>query len=83
MGQLIPIDSRPLSISTTIEKLPLAPGRYRVSLYLGKDAGDFYEFVENAANIQITEGDFFGTGHPGYPNLCKILHPFEINVNHP
>ena len=83
MGQLIPIDSRPLSISTTIETIPLAPGRYRVSLYIGKDAGDFYEFVENAANIQITEGDFFGTGHPGHPNLCKILHPFEINVNHP
>jgi lipopolysaccharide transport system ATP-binding protein len=68
------------SVETNIPLLPLAPGRYRISLYLGKDGADFYDYVENAGVLLVGDGDFFGTGHPGYAGLCKTLQQFKMKV---
>jgi lipopolysaccharide transport system ATP-binding protein len=68
------------TVETKIPQLPLAPGRYRISLYLGKDGGEFYDYVENAGVLVVGEGDFFGTGNPGHSSLCRLLHQFEMSV---
>ena len=67
-------------VQTTFRELPLAPGRYRLSVYLGRDGGEFYDYIESAATLDVREGDFFGTGHPGHSSLCRVLSHFEMSV---
>jgi lipopolysaccharide transport system ATP-binding protein len=61
-----------------IDKLPLAFGKYNISLYLGQGKSETLDFIDNAITVNVLEGDFFGTGHPGIPSHCKILCPFRI-----
>jgi lipopolysaccharide transport system ATP-binding protein len=79
----IDIRGETCSVETNIPQLPLAPGRYRISLYLGKDGADFYDYVENAGVLQVGDGDFFGTGHPGHAALCKTLQHFKMKIEPP
>ncbi|MGB7077138.1 MAG: ABC transporter ATP-binding protein [Xanthobacteraceae bacterium] len=57
----------PLFVSETgksecaIEKFPLSPGQYLVGLY-GEVQGQTSDWVPNARQIEVHEGDFYGTG---------------------
>ncbi|MFQ3244782.1 MAG: lipopolysaccharide transport system ATP-binding protein [Arenicella sp.] len=53
--------------------LNLAPGDYSMTLYLGQSNRQTYDCLNNVINVSVSGGDFFGTGHPGYPEQCRIL----------
>ena len=62
------------------KRLPIAFGKYRLGLYLGKDGYGTLDYIEHAANVTVMQGDFFGTGHPGHPIHCKNLIDFYIET---
>jgi lipopolysaccharide transport system ATP-binding protein len=49
------------SFTCTIPKLPLAPGHYTVSVFCDVN-GRIADWVQNAAVLEVVEGDFFGNG---------------------
>ncbi len=55
-----------------IPKLPLAQGRYLVNIYVGID-GVESDSINDASSIAVEYGNYFGTGHPGRPELCHYL----------
>ena len=64
-----------------IPELPLAPGTFSLSLYIGKDNYETFEYIDNVAFIEVLDGDFYGCGHPGYPTHCKVLSAFSVDVS--
>jgi lipopolysaccharide transport system ATP-binding protein len=51
----------------------LVSGRYSITLFLGHRTGEAVDCLNDAQTIEVVGGDFFGTGHPGYPAHCKTL----------
>ena len=66
-----------------IPALPLAPGMFSLSVYVGKDNYETFAYIDNIAFIEVQEGDFYGRGHPGYPTHCKVLSSFSVDVATP
>jgi lipopolysaccharide transport system ATP-binding protein len=56
-----------------IKDLNLAAGDYSITLYLGQVNRHTFDCLNNLINISVTGGDFFGSGHPGFPEQCKVL----------
>jgi lipopolysaccharide transport system ATP-binding protein len=56
-----------------IRDLNLVAGTYTVTLYLGHRNGDTFDCLNDVQTVDVLGGDFFGTGHPGYPHACKTL----------
>jgi len=55
-------------LTCCIRRLPLTPGRYQLNLYLECD-GAVQDDLEHAAEIEVVDGDFYGTGRncpPGW-----------------
>jgi lipopolysaccharide transport system ATP-binding protein len=59
-----------------IKNLPLAKGVYSFSIFMSKDK-EVFDYIKEAAFINVNGGDFFGTGSDGTPSHCKILHRAE------
>jgi lipopolysaccharide transport system ATP-binding protein len=57
----------------TIEEFNLASGDYYLSLYLGGVQGEPFDGLNKVGAITVAGGDYFGTGHPGFPSHCKTL----------
>ena len=55
-----------------IHKFPLVSGEYTMNIYVGMD-GQPCDAIVNAVQLSVQDGDFYGTGHPGRPTLCKVL----------
>ena len=55
-----------------IPKMPLAPGEYSVSIFVGINE-ETCDLIEDAARLTVEVGDFFGTGHQGMPEICQVL----------
>jgi lipopolysaccharide transport system ATP-binding protein len=49
------------AFTCTIPKLPLSPGHYTLSVYCDVD-GKVADWVQQAAVLDVLEGDFYGTG---------------------
>jgi len=49
------------AFTCTIPKLPLSPGHYTINVYCEVD-GRLADWVQQAAVLEVVEGDFFGTG---------------------
>lgn len=64
-------------IQCQIKDLNLAPGDYSITLFLGQVNGHVFDCLVSLVNITVSGGDFFGTGHPGFPEHCKILKRSE------
>ena len=60
-------------ITCTIDDFNLAAGDYHVTLYLGIKGGETLDCLNNVTVISVAGGDYFGTGHPGFPLHCKTL----------
>ena len=57
-----------------IRNLPLANGLYTVSIYMSARADtEVLDWIEDAASVTVSGGDFFGTQSQGMPQLCKVL----------
>lgn len=62
-------------ISCRIENFPLSTGRYYFTVFISFGGqSEILDSIVNASEFEVIGGDFFGTGSPGYPNNCKILH---------
>jgi lipopolysaccharide transport system ATP-binding protein len=60
-------------IECHIDDLSLGLGRYHSILYLSHGESEVLDWVEDATEISIIGGDYFGTGNTGLPSLCKVL----------
>ena len=64
----------------TIERLPLAPGKYSINVYAAI-GGERADWVQNAASLAVAQGDFFGTGRlPDARNNELFLVDHDIQV---
>ena len=61
------------SILCKIENFPLANSLYKVSIFLSQADNECLDFIDDAAFVTVEGGDFFGTGHGGMSQHCKIL----------
>jgi lipopolysaccharide transport system ATP-binding protein len=75
----------PEGVSVTVKpsRLPLAPGVYKVSAYVGKANYETFDYIENIASLAVQEGDFYGTRHPGLASHCRILSDFQVEIGRP
>jgi lipopolysaccharide transport system ATP-binding protein len=64
-----------------ILKLPLAAGEYSMNVFVGTNE-EVCDGIEDAAMVSVEYGDFFGTGHPGAPTLCKVLTECHWELQH-
>jgi homopolymeric O-antigen transport system ATP-binding protein len=55
-----------------LPRLPLGAGEYLLNIFVGINEWPCDE-LNDAAKVTVEYGDFFGTGHPGRPTLCKVL----------
>ena len=60
-------------IECHIKDLHLTIGTYTSMLFLSHREVEILDFIENATEIIIENGDFFGTGSIGLPSHCKVL----------
>ena len=56
-----------------IRDFNLAPGNYTLTIFLGRIEGEVFDCLNNVSQIIVAGGNYFGTGHPGLPDHCKIL----------
>ncbi|GJQ24531.1 MAG: ABC transporter ATP-binding protein [Planctomycetia bacterium] len=63
----------------TVPRLPLIPGIYRITI-CAENTQDVMDLVFHAAELQVTEGDYFGTGRVKNPKFGPFLaeHTWEI-----
>jgi lipopolysaccharide transport system ATP-binding protein len=64
-------------IRCKVNNLPLANGTYHFSIFISHADQEILDWIEDAASVQVDGGDFFGTGNPGLPSMCKILRKAE------
>jgi lipopolysaccharide transport system ATP-binding protein len=73
-AQNVAINPRRGRIRCAVKNLPLANGLYRISLYLSaREDTELLDWIEDAALLTVSGGDFFETGSQGFPPLCKVL----------
>jgi lipopolysaccharide transport system ATP-binding protein len=63
----------PRRLVCSIEDLPLAPGRYALTLLAGPMHHLRSDVVEHAAWLHVTDADFYGNGKPPEPGRGKFL----------
>lgn len=62
------VDKTPLSLSGNgqidfrVRDLPLSGGRYHLSTYIASDETLTQDWVDDAAVLEVTDGDYYGTG---------------------
>jgi len=69
-------------IEFAVTEWPLSGGTYHVSTYLASDGEITQDWVDDAALIQVTDGDFYGTGklyHEGWQGRCVLVrHSWKL-----
>lgn len=66
------------TVRVTMPKLPLMPGRYRLTIYFSVN-GIIADWVKNASAMDVESGDYFGTGRLELPGqgLFVVDHRIE------
>jgi lipopolysaccharide transport system ATP-binding protein len=64
-----------------IKDFNLAPGEYLVTLYLGLRTGETLDCLNHVVHITVAGGDYFGTGHPGFPEHCRVLKRSDWSIS--
>ena len=59
-------------IILTIRRFPLVPGRYKINAYLESRATPA-DYIIPLTNLDVIDGDFYGSGYQVYENESKIL----------
>ncbi len=60
-GEDLPVTRGDGTLVCRIPRLPVLPGRYSVNIY-GEVNGVLSDWVTDAAEVEVGEGDYFGTG---------------------
>jgi lipopolysaccharide transport system ATP-binding protein len=66
-------------LSCGIERFPLSPGQYPITLFCRAN-GDIADWVQQAAVLSVEPGDFFGTGRLPPPTHGGVLVPQKWHV---
>ncbi len=64
-----------------LDRLPLLPGTYTVNLYVTVQ-GEVADWVQDAGQLSVAEGDFFGTGQlppAGYGSVA-VAHAWKLST---
>lgn len=64
---------RTTTIACVVENFNLAHGEYAMSIYVGAPGGVTLDLLKDALRVTVAGGDFFGTGHAGFPDFCPTL----------
>lgn len=66
-------------VRVVIPKLPLVPGRYRVTLYATNN-GIVADWIKEAVIFEVESGDYYGTGHlpPHGEGVVTLDHRFVV-----
>lgn len=79
------VDQRKLNVSGPgridfiIPKWPLMEGTYHINTYVGSN-GVMEDFIEDAASIDVIDGDFHGSGklrHEGWRDMVLVDHSWQ------
>jgi lipopolysaccharide transport system ATP-binding protein len=65
-----------------VKNFPIAQGLYRVIIYISQADRETLDLIIDAVTVTVDGGDFFGTGNPGIPSLCKFLVNAEWSTNY-
>ncbi len=60
------------NVYCVLPKLPLMPGNYSLNLFMN-DGKESLDFVEQAFSLNVSEGDFYGTGKLNYYNRQGVF----------
>jgi len=73
-GQNVNLRAGRGSFRCGVRNLCLANGLYTISIYISVRAEtEILDWIEDAASVTVSAGDFFGTQIQGIPELCKVL----------
>jgi lipopolysaccharide transport system ATP-binding protein len=69
------------TISCRIAKLPLQPGAYPFTIFC-KTAAGVADWIQHAAELDVAEGDFFGSGRlpPASNGPFLVLHDWSVEA---
>jgi lipopolysaccharide transport system ATP-binding protein len=59
-----------------LDRTTLLPGVYSINVYCTVN-GELADWVQDAARIEVAEGDFFGTGRTPPPAYCNLVASHE------
>ena len=62
-----------------LDRVPLLPGRYSLNLYVTV-AGQIADWVRDAVQLEVADGDFYGSGRlppPGYGSVA-VAHEWSV-----
>jgi lipopolysaccharide transport system ATP-binding protein len=62
------------------ERFPLMPGSYRLNVAARGSSRNLIDAVEGAAAIEVTDGDFYRTGHPPRFWAARVLAPHKWRI---
>jgi lipopolysaccharide transport system ATP-binding protein len=79
-NQNFDINKQTGTIKCHIKDFNLTTGMYTSMLFLSHREVEVLDFIENATEIIVESGDFFGTGSIGLPSHCKVLTHAEWRV---
>ncbi len=66
------------------ERFPLLPGSYHLNVQVKDDSSKkVIDWVEGAAVMEVTEGDFYHTGYPPGFWGARVLTPHKWHILHP
>ena len=60
-------------IECEIKDFSITTGVYNMQLFLSHREIEILDFIQNAGELMVEGGDFFGTGSIGVPSHCKVL----------
>jgi lipopolysaccharide transport system ATP-binding protein len=71
-------------VRIALRRLPLAPGRYSLTLFL-TSGGRIVDWLQQAVWFEVQGGDYFGTGRlpPAGSGLVLVRHEIEIESHNP
>jgi len=61
------------TIQCTVRDFNLAEGFYHTTLFLSYGESEVLDFINEATEVMVVGGDYFGTGSKGMPTHCRIL----------
>ncbi len=76
LGEIAPGAS---SVTIDLSKLALTPGEYILTLFcsVGNEVSDW---VQQAANMKVESGDYYGTGRVMEPGMGTVYLPYDMKV---
>jgi hypothetical protein len=69
----LPSLEQPCKVICHIDEVPLAPGRYSLSLSAGTPHNTLVDQLENAVSFDVEPVDFFGNGRVPDPGFGRVL----------